>query len=587
MSVKKKKEEAGVQANQLENVISKIRDDNKLENKSKNASADKEGIVDIITFCNRPDLLNLPNNGLDLFLSQRVILKAFYLGSRGNENVTLTEEEMGWLYVKQQNSAIGKIRKMFDGKSSGESNFQFSELNLACGRRSGKTLLTSVICAYEAYKILAIGDPYKFYGIPYDHELAIMNVANSQKQAGRLFSEVKARIRNSPFFKGRVENHGASSTEMRLYTDIDLEKMKSKEYNVEIEGSVALVCGHSNETTLRGYAITCLIFDELQYFTEHPIVSGKAFYQALKASTVEFRKFGDGRVVEISSTGTPSGIFHEIHTQGQDLDDKYKTILGFHLATWDINEKITYAELEVDRQKDPDAFDVEFGARWSISGFVSRYFAEEKVKRAIKPFLIPVDRGIPMYEFFMHLDPAASHDNYSLAVVYRKMYTTPRGEKRYKVILAFHKKWKPVPGIGLNIIEIDNYALQVARSFKPRSITYDTWNSVHSIHYLKSKGFYATSLPFGRGAKAHYYQNLTDLMERDELEMYPDDDIIGEFISLKYKPTMRGVSFFPDPQSEFKTDDLLDCIAGAAWMAAGRRLKDAYPTGVVMRLDRL
>lgn len=569
--------------NPLGDVISQIRTENRLE--AKDSKVDS-GIVDILTFCDRADLLNLPGNNFRLFLSQRVILKTFYMGSRGNENIKLTEEEWNWLYTKQQNSAITKIKRKFDGCENDQTNFNFTELNLACGRRSSKTILASIICAYEVYKLIKLGDPYKFYDIPNGKEIAIINVANSQKQAGRLFADIKARIRDAPFFKGRVQGDGGSASEIRFYTDIDIKKKEEKDYNIAIDGSIVLVCGHSNPDTLRGYAAICIIFDELQYYEEHPVVSGKYFYDSLTPSLLDFSKFGDGRVIEISTTGVPKGIFYDIHVSGQSTDSKFNPILGYHLATWDINDKFPYDcdFFKLQRSKDPEMFDIEYGARWAIGGYVGQYFPEEKVRKSFKPDLFICDERLPQYEYFMHIDPAATHDNYSVAVVYRQKYVLRSGEKRYKVILAYHQNWKPVPGIGLNIVQLDDEVLKIARRFKPRSITFDTWNSVHSINYLTSKGFFATQLNFSRGSKATYYQNLLDLMDRDELHLYYDDQIMGEFMSLKFRPTNRGISLFPDPKGEINTDDVIDCIAGAAWMAVGRRMKEYYPTGSVIRL---
>jgi len=573
-----------IELNSLSDIVAKIRTENKLEQTENEKKKDDCGIVDIMTFCNRADLLDLPGNNLRLFLSQRVILKSFYMGSRGNENISLTEEEWNWLYTKQQNSAIAKIKKKISGCNIGTSNFNFHELNLACGRRGSKTLLASIVCVYEAYKLLKLGDPYKFYGLPMDKEIAIINVANSQKQAGRLFADIKARVRNGPFFRGRVQNKGESSSEIRLYTDVDLDKIKTGNYNIAIDGSVVLVCGHSNPDTLRGYASVCIIFDELQYYTEHPVVSGREFYNALTASVAEFRSFGDGRTIEISTTGSPTGMFYNLHLQGMNVEDRFNKVLGYHLATWDINDKVTYEDLSLEREKDPESFDVEFGARWALGGFVSRYFPEDKVRRAFKPDMFIQNNRMPDFSYFMHLDPAATHDNYSLVVIGKKGYITSRGERRFKIFLAYHKNWKPAPGIGLNIMEIDDYAWHVARVFRPNSITYDVWNSVHSINYLTQKGFYATQLPFGRGAKALYYRNLLDIMDRDELELYYDEQLMGELLNIKYRPTQRGITLFPDPQADVSTDDLVDCLVGACWMAVGRRMKDNYPVGSIIRI---
>lgn len=559
--------------------------------KSHNLSGEedsKEGIADIITWCNDPTLLNLPGNNFNLFTGQRIILKAFYMGSLGNENVELTEEEWRWLEEKEQHAAVHKLKLKLSGVDAGENhNFNFRELNLAIGRRGGKTIMTSIIASYEVYKLMKLGDPYKYYNIPYDEEIAIINVANSQDQAKRLFSQIKARIRNAPFFRGRVQGFGESSTYLRLYTDVDLEKMNDPNINVAVDGSICLVCGSSNATTIRGYSAICILFDELQFYAEHTVVSGKSFYHALLPSLSKFRSGGreDGRVVEISSTGAPSGIFYDIHRRAMDVQEEdYRSVLGFRLATWDINEDITYESLVIERKSDSEMFNVEYGAMWAVTGYVGNYFPEMLVKSSFKAHRTQLQRRGAGDVCFMHIDPASTHDSYSLVVIKRERYVTYRGEKRWKAVLVFHRVWVPQGGLGLDLVILDEQAVEIARRFNPRVVTYDTWNSVHSVNFFRKKGIMALQLSFGRHQKAVYYQNLYDLMNRGELELYHDERLESELLNLKYKQTARGRSFTPDMQAEIDSDDLVDGLAAAAWMATGRRMKENLPTPVVVSL---
>jgi len=83
-------------------------------------SESDSGIVDIITFCNSPSLLNLPGNKFILWVGQRAILKVFYMGTRGNEHLELTDEEWQWLYDKQLDNVIRRLKKMKDGCNPGE-----------------------------------------------------------------------------------------------------------------------------------------------------------------------------------------------------------------------------------------------------------------------------------------------------------------------------------------------------------------------------------------------------------------------------------------------------------------------------------
>ena len=53
-------------------------------------------IVDVITFCEDPMYLNFLGQvpPLELWPMQRIVLKLFYRGTEGNEDLKLTEEEV-------------------------------------------------------------------------------------------------------------------------------------------------------------------------------------------------------------------------------------------------------------------------------------------------------------------------------------------------------------------------------------------------------------------------------------------------------------------------------------------------------------
>ncbi len=553
---------------------------------SKVQDSSDDGIVDILTFCNSPRYLDLPARGFNLFRGQSVILKVYYLGSLGNEKVELSDDDWSWLHEKQQDNVIARLRTKLDGVNPGEKhNFIFKELHLALGRRASKTIMTSIIVAYEAYKLIKLGDPYRYYNIPEGEEIAIINVANSQNQANRLFAQIKERIRKAPFFSGRVDT--ANTSVIRLYTDVDLDRMSDPETNIAVEGSIVLVCGHSNPDTLRGYSAAAIMFDEFAFYDENPKISGRAFYNALKPSIAKFDKKGDGRLVEISSVNGMSGIFYDIWRDGQSDDSAFRDILSFRLATWDINEDLEYdgSFLTKTRTQDPAAFDVEYGSMWNTAGVNKKFFVKDLVDSAIYGSMAPQHIGMREYSYYVHVDPASSKDVYALVVVYRVPYVTPRGEKRFKVNLAYHQSWKP-GNMGLDFKDIDNQVFDICRRFKAVSVTYDVWNSVHSVEYLRRRGLRATRLQFSRSNKALFYSNLEDLMNRNELCLYYDETIYGELINLRYKPSMRGVSISKDEKSDCPTDDLIDCLAGAAWMAIGREKKEALPTTMLANLGR-
>lgn len=552
------------------------------------------GIVDILEFCNGERFMNLRGNNLRLYTGQRVILKCFYKGTIGNENLKLDQEEWEWLYERKDDEEIDGItyhrnlddviKKMHE-KEKEDKWIPFTELVLVLGRRGSKTLMASIITAYEAYKLLVIndGDPHAFYNLPNDDEIAIINVALSQKQAGRLFGMVQARLRNSPFFKGRIAKETSDS--IRLYTDLDLKK-KAEGAILSIPGSILLLCGHSNPDSLAGYNAILLLFDEIGFYDETGKVTGKYFVNRLKPSLSKFYKYDAGKVVMISSPNSRMGAFYEAFHHATSPDKLVSTkSLSFQMPTWDINEDVPYDEPELakDRQSNMDMFVVEFGGQWAASGAYGTYFDEGAIERCLSFDAMPHDAPHPRMSYYIHVDPAKKSNNYACIMVAKERYTTPQGQKRNRCHLAGLWLWKPTPGLGLLFEDIDKEIIQICARYHPMSVTYDDYHSVHSVQRLRSHGINCKQIAFNSKVKCKVYQNLRNMMlyqPEPELILYDIGNesslLLAELKELKFKKTMRGYTIIPDKNADVTTDDLADCLAGAC-SAANEGIQMALP----------
>ena len=538
------------------------------------SSTDTGEIVDIMTFCYDEKFLDLHRANLDLYVGQRIILKSFYMGSRGNEDLKLTKEEWEWLYnneeieeiedIEYENNIKDVIRKMVDLERNKDAS-AFTDLLLVLGRRAGKTLLASIITVYEAYKLLIInnGDPHGFYHLPADDTIAIINVALSQKQAGRLFEQISARIRNSPFFRSRVANE--TTSEIKLYTDSDLRK---KELGHKMPGSILLLSGHSNPDSLAGYNSILILFDEIAFYDESGKITGSYFVERLTPSLSKFSKYGDGRTVLISSPNNRSGVFYEnfVHSKTDD------SILSFQMPTWKINEDVPYDAdlLRKARVKNIERFAIEYGAQWSSTGTIGNYFDAELIDFAIKYDLLEHERPNPKMNYYLHVDPSSGNNNYSAVMVGKERYVSDRGQKRFRFVVAKCKVWRPKPGVGLIFREIDLEILQWCKKFNPIWVTYDDYHSMESLQFLKSHGIQCRKISFNRNTKMKIYQNLKDLLTYrpvPELLLYDNGGdsslLIAEMKALKFKRTKRGFALVTDKHGVVDTDDLIDALAGA------------------------
>lgn len=449
---------------------------------------------------------------------------------------------------------------------------------------SHNTLLASIISAYEAYKLATIGNgnPHDFYGIPYGEDIAIINVALSQNQAGRLFGMIHQRLRDSPFFRSRISN--ATTSEIRIYTDGDLKKqkeLKDKNSPLEVKGSIVIVCGHSNPDTLRGYSAVLILFDELAFYDEAGKTPGSAFYNALEPSTKKFKKFGDARLVEISSPNTMVGIFYDIFKSAKTSNH----ILSFQMPTWCVNKDVPYDSLAEERKRNIDNFAIEYGAQWAKSGTYGNYFETDLIQRCIRTDIEQHKRPNPGFNYYLHVDPAQSGPRYVAVLVAKEYYANHLGKRRVRVRLANIWVWDPTPGFGLPFSEIDRQMVTICSIFRPLAVSYDQFNSIHSLELLRSYGINTIQTSYNRAFKNKIYQNLKDLMAyypQPELWLYDDARLILEMKNLKFRPTMRGISLVVDKHGDIKTDDVVDCLAGAS-ASASEGLRMALPLPVIVR----
>lgn len=560
----------------------------------------EEEIVDIIKFCEDPRFLDLrmdSPNGMELFPVQKIILKCYYIGTIGNEKLSLTQEEWEWLYkMEPDEDRDGEvysknikdvIRKMLK-RQNDKTMLYFSDLHLVLGRRSSKTFMASIITAYEAYKLLVIngGEPHKYLNLPADDEIAIINVALSEKQAGRLFGQIQSRIRNAPFFKGRIAKE--TTQEIRLYTNMDLRKKNSSDTNLNVNGSVLLLCGHSNPDSLAGYSAVLILFDEIAFFDENGKVTGTNFVGRLKPSLAKFYKYNNARMVFISSPNGRSGVFYD-RWEDSKTDEK---ILSFQLPTWDVNPDVPYEhdELQRDRKSNIELFKKEFGSQWGESLSYHPFFDPVQIERCIRGDLQQQTRADPGINYYMHVDPAKKSHNYVAVMVGKERYETFQGHRRNRFFLAGIWIWRPQVGEGIQFTKIDQEMLQICRTFRPLSITYDDYHSMGSIELLRSHGFRTRITQFNRNMKWKIYQILRDAMcfqPQPELALYNNDPnsalLFMELMNIRTKQTQRGQTIVPDKSGEIKTDDVADCLAGAV-AAAGEGLRAGLPEPVTVQM---
>jgi len=563
------------------------------------------GIPDIIEFTFSPHWLNVRASGIaNLYPVQTIILKSFYRGSIGNENLTLTEEELDKLKKLKHDNIIDKYHDLGN----------FRELVLVLGRRSGKNLMTSIVALYEAMKLIEIpgGSPYEYYGIARGAPVYVLGIASAAEQAQLLFSEIRTRAQSSDYFKRHMVPGAIGSQTISLLTPEDREVNRQLDRDglpeAKTKGSVVIYSGHSNSNSLVGKRCIMLVMDEVASYpqTSGPS-SGDALYQQLVPMTADFkRKVGqtedgkdryrlDSKIIAISSPRGEEGLLFRLYSNAR----RRKSRLAYKLPTWDVNMGVTKEMLfEEYPELRPVEFNMQFGAEFSgTSGekFIPDRYVDDAIElgRVMGVLKRPLgERGLVYYA---HLDPASRSHNFALVILHIEEYIRERvkadGRKAKEVTKVFvvdHLMvWEPGVKESINVKEVEDYIVGLSKKFKFATVTYDAWNSPSSKDVLQRHGIPNRETAFRKHYKMGIYDQLEDLLVNNQIALpagsprYKEAELLElELKSLKRQYTANGFQIKPDENGLVQTDDLCDALAGAVGSAMGG-IYDGYPKGAV------
>ncbi len=554
---------------ELIDLLDKIKSDIK-------AKSNEQYIPNIIEFCNSKHYLNLPGRDVNLFPIQKIILKVFYRGQPGNENLELEEEELKLLFEYKLDTVIEKYHS---GKL-------FRELVLVLGRRAGKDFLVSLMALYEVMRLLEIpsGSPFKFYKIAEGNPIFILTVANSADQAKILFTEMKEKMTSSDYFKDKIGHVEADKIHMLTPQDRvkqqDLLASGLDNAASKMKGSVVIMSGHSNSESLLGKRIYALLLDEVASFkTTGGSTSGDRIYSALSPATADFvRRPGgvdengepiaimDSKIISISSPRAEEGMLFRLYNETADSPNR----LAFKLPTWKVNKQWNENMLRQEfKFMSANEFNMEFGAEFSGTAgekYISDSLIDEAIEIGVELGLTQRDVGIPGMVYYAHLDPALSSHNYALVVVHveERIRLTERGgnvvKEKTKMFIVDHiKVWQPSTKSSINVFDVDNYIADLAKRFRFAMVSYDTWNSESSRLKLRNKGIPVKITAFRREYKMRIYDHLEQLFVNHQIAL-PRKGPFAQMLEMELKCLKRvylptGYRIEPNAEAPITTDD--------------------------------
>jgi hypothetical protein len=568
-----------------------------------------KSIPDIVTFCEDQKYLGLRkcdedgNEIANLYPMQMLILKVFYRGTLGNEDLVLTDEDIELLKeLNLEDNDHGDVLGKYNSKAI------FRELVLVWGRRSGKTFLFSIIALYEAMKLLETpgGDPNVLYRLGGGAEISILTVAMSSDQAHLAFLEIREKLLHSKYFEDKfMRPDGITADSIYLLTPKDKKDNEDcKKKNIpQKKGSIVIEVGHSNSSTLRGKSIFVLLFDEIAaykttsgpssdeniyaslipsvntYFRIFPALDKDGNQKVDERGKKVFDKIFDGKIICISTPMGKEGKLYDLYSKAPAAKHR----LTCRLSTWDVNPFLTEDDLRANADLPEDKFMQEYGAEFSGTAgenFFPRECVEEIFKKGYSKKM--KTHGEPGTVYFAHLDPASTSHNYALAIVHKELsYNKETKQIDFRVVVDHLKYWQPLPNKPINVDMVDEYLIKMKSFFFFGLVTYDQWNSASSIQKVRKHGLPAKCTRFNNRFKMAIYDELYNLVVGGKIVIPYNDLLMNEMINLQRKMTPTGWRVGPKKAGGTQTDDCVDALAGACYHAVQATF-NRLPTGQIV-----
>ena len=555
-------------------------------------------VVDIITFIESAWGLKIK-----LFPVQKVILKAHYgipLDDNPDNRFTITD----WKRENpKQYTEAEYLQMLFDeGRSNISTVVEGQErrnLILPIGRRSGKTMISACIAAYETYKLINKGNPQKHYGVAASNPIRLISVATGKEQASLLYEEVSHHFVKCNFFRRYTANNTMSYA--RFQTPHDIEEFGSYSENPQARASIKVLFAACNAKSLRGSGNVVIILDEVAHFLEVGGSSAEQVFEAVSPSNAAFtpkNEFGeqlhgeetqsDGRIIMISTPLGKQGLFYNKFRQGLSGGDAAENMLCIQAPTWEVNPNISSTVFKEAYAYDPRMFYQEFGAE-----FTARTMAwiedREDLFACVDKSLKAKSQGTPRTPYFVGFDLGLVNDASSIAIT----HIDPGGQ----IVLDYIGKIKAGEGAfegkeRLDFEEVAAWIHVLSRRFHFHKGIFDQWGAIPLEQALAKKGLsmFEGKL-FSPKEKSEIWANLKSMMwdrlegkprlvlydisEREKAaylqrEERPPEHLeyIEELLELQATYKARYIIEVEAPNTEGKHDDMADALARSVYLAS-------------------
>lgn len=454
-------------------------------------------------------------------------------------NASMTEVEI-YEYLTDKKYDPSKIEEI-----------KVNKINLICGRRSGKTLLSAIISVY-----CAISNNWKPF-LQKTPFATVLIMSHSREFSDEVLEVIKGLIENSPILS-RLINPDAKQTASAMNLRVPWIVDKIIEYS-----KVQIKVGAASSKTTRGIAACAILCDEIAYWNLDESMK-ETDVKIMKAVRPAMKQFGKlAMLIKLSSPGIKQGVLYNEYKMDRDgtLPEAYAV---FKAPSWMMNKILPKEEFIEEWQLDPDGFDTEYRSNFadSLSNFISSELLDLSVQTGIK-FLTPLETKEAKY--YASIDAAFKNDKFTFTLV-----SCRENRVTQHVVMG----WEGSKKDPVKAHTVAQYIKNILKNFPVDHVAADQYAFQPLKEIFDQYGVELKEYTFTPTFKKKIYFNLKKLVHSQQIDLLDHEDQVKEIKALVVEQSATGTIRIGHPPGG--NDDYADAVAVASFLATEGQTTGAF-----------
>lgn len=496
---------------------------------------------------------------------QRVLFKLVF-------KQKLDSEQKHWIYEETQDEnedfSLEKVwltetelYEFYTGKKYDFNKCQIvNDISLILGRRSGKTLCSSILAIYYVIR----QNWKKLLGKK--RVATALVVSHTKEFSDEIIEEVKALIDESPILN-RLINHKKKNTQSTINLKVPFLDVKN---NKTVYSYVRIRTNAASSKSSRGSACPIILCDEIAFWGSdlNAKESDKQIMEALTPSMLQFGS--DAILIKLSSPFIRSGVLWNDYERWEkgELPD---SCLVLKAPSWAFNTLLGAPQFKQEWEKkknDPESFSAEYRAVFLDSA--SAFFPGELLRLLIikgASFVPPEPKGQDVF-YSAAIDAAFKSDRFVFSIV---------GHTENKMKQYVQKVWNGSKKNPVQVDEVAEFIYNVCRSFGISRIFADQYAFEPLRQSFAKYGLEVIEATFSNPFKHKIYYNLKNLVLNKTIDLLDDSELITELEQIRVERSPTGTLKIGHPPGG--KDDRADALALAAFQT--RKLCERFNSDLV------